>query len=406
MGGRTSRPRWRSGHPLAPELLPYVLAQVVRAALPRLGGASERHPLAPCPGCRAEGGAVLRMLDVLFAGLVDHRVQAAWRESVGLCLAHLRLALPRAGPDGAATLMAPAVPHLAALGHEDGLLGAVAGTDPDRPRRAAAAALPTGDEAGRGRPPPVLDELGDDLDVPACPVCLVGGRAERRFLEWLAGEQRGDPARLIAEGAALCPRHLGDLADVDRVPAVWAADLQRERAVHELDRLGRQLAGLPPRFPRPALGRRRAWDPEGPDRHAGGELPAFRHRRALFRAAVQPFVNTPTCPACRATSEAETRRSELLVAALALGPVAHHYEASHGFCLGHTLRLSRSPAGPLLTRIATGRAGVLAWELEEADRKRAWSARHQARGDESTAWRRAAVWLDGHVLLGGPPAWP
>jgi hypothetical protein len=54
-------------------------------------------------------------------------------------------------------------------------------------------------------------------------------------------------------------------------------------------------------------------------------------------------------------------------------------------------------------RLAARRAEILIAELEEAFRKRSWPNRHEARGPEMTAWRRAAALIDGSVFGGGPP---
>lgn len=54
-------------------------------------------------------------------------------------------------------------------------------------------------------------------------------------------------------------------------------------------------------------------------------------------------------------------------------------------------------------RVAMGSAQSLVSELEEAFRKRTWAGRHDARGPEMTAWRRAAALVDGRVYGGGTP---
>lgn len=77
---------------------------------------------------------------------------------------------------------------------------------------------------------------------------------------------------------------------------------------------------------------------------------------------------------------------------------AAYYE-SHGLCLRHAL----ARPDPTVREVLTARLGVLAWELDEGGRKSAWSSRHEGRGDETTAWLRAPVQLDGHAFLGAPP---
>jgi len=46
---------------------------------------------------------------------------------------------------------------------------------------------------------------------------------------------------------------------------------------------------------------------------------------------------------------------------------------------------------------------MLIAELTEAFRKNTWAYRHEARGPEMTAWRRAAAFLDGSVFCGSGP---
>jgi hypothetical protein len=57
----------------------------------------------------------------------------------------------------------------------------------------------------------------------------------------------------------------------------------------------------------------------------------------------------------------------------------------------------------VVRRVVLGHLEVVIAELDEASRKSAWSARHEASGPERTAWLRAAALLDGRVFLGGRP---
>jgi hypothetical protein len=49
------------------------------------------------------------------------------------------------------------------------------------------------------------------------------------------------------------------------------------------------------------------------------------------------------------------------------------------------------------------RAEMLIAELNEAFGKDTWARRHETRGPEMTAWRRAAAFLDGNVFCGYAP---
>jgi hypothetical protein len=75
-----------------------------------------------------------------------------------------------------------------------------------------------------------------------------------------------------------------------------------------------------------------------------------------------------------------------------------------GLCIRHvlTVRSADAVAGRKAAGVAAGRAARLIDELGEASRKATWAGRHEARGPEMTAWRRAAALLDGGVHGGGP----
>ena len=74
-------------------------------------------------------------------------------------------------------------------------------------------------------------------------------------------------------------------------------------------------------------------------------------------------------------------------------------------CVRHVLALQAAdPAAGRLAAAAAGRrAGALIDELTEAFQQGTWAFRHERRGPEMTAWRRAAAFLDGGVFGGSPP---
>jgi len=74
-------------------------------------------------------------------------------------------------------------------------------------------------------------------------------------------------------------------------------------------------------------------------------------------------------------------------------------------CVRHLLglRVLDPWAGHVTAGGAVERAELLIAELNEAFSKNTWARRHEARGPEMTAWRRAAVFLDGGVFCGCPP---
>ena len=79
-----------------------------------------------------------------------------------------------------------------------------------------------------------------------------------------------------------------------------------------------------------------------------------------------------------------------------------HDQAAAGRALG-TLRAAGTATGRAAADDAAWRAGALTEELTEAFQKGTWAFRHESRGTEMTAWRRAAAFLNGGVFGGGPP---
>ena len=82
---------------------------------------------------------------------------------------------------------------------------------------------------------------------------------------------------------------------------------------------------------------------------------------------------------------------------------------AHGWptpmCVQHLLGLRALDrrAAEAAARGAVERAGTLIAELDEAFGKGTWARRHETRGPEMTAWRRAAAFLNGGVFCGCPP---
>jgi hypothetical protein len=90
------------------------------------------------------------------------------------------------------------------------------------------------------------------------------------------------------------------------------------------------------------------------------------------------------------------------VLALADPGIASRYTRAHGLCLRHIGWVPDGEPLRLVVRQIQVRSNLMHWELEEAGRKENWTVRHERRGDESTAWYRAAGLLDGRVFLGTP----
>jgi hypothetical protein len=343
------------GQPGANIRLTAVYRYVIEAARDRLTGRAVR--LAACPACEHDDAAAGRALDTLLDGLADGSVRDRYRELGGLCVPHLRAAASARGRRRvviwlAGTMMAtlsarpPGLEWLAGQMDDDAEVRAVL-------RQAIPATV---------RP-------GSDV----CMACLAAARAERDHLAQVS--RAGGGLGQGTAGLLLCAGHLRDAAGLAGRGGVlsllaWQADCHAA----SLSR----MSAPPPRWT------------------AG--IPASWLQAARRRAA-----SPDDCAVCQAREDAGRRAVDGFPEVLRGSPLAHDRRAL--LCVRHLLGLRAADpwAGQVTARGAVERADVLIAELTEAFRKDTWAHRHEARGPEMTAWRRAAAFLDGSVFCGCPP---
>jgi len=377
------------GQPGAAARLTAVYRYLLQAAREQLGRPG-RHRLADCPACEHDQAAAGRALDTLLDGLPETGVWERYVQVGGLCWPHVRAAASLRGHRHALARIAQAM--AASTAGQRTSLDMLAGSpDHDAQERARLrAALPP---AGR-------------LVPGACPACLTAAQAELTGLTGLAraglpraagaGHRRREGAleaaiEATAEDAAgaasrqagcLCAGHLRDMALMhdghDGAPLGWEAEGQ---------------AAVLARLAQPPAWRR------------GGHPASWLGGR-------HPPAGGGECPVCRASERGAQRELErhrvALKAARAL-PASGARPASRPgqeLCVRHVLAVLASDpaAGRLAADDAVRHGGDLIGELTEAFRKGTWAFRHESRGVEMTAWRRAAAFLDGGVFGGGPPA--
>ncbi len=205
----------------------------------------------------------------------------------------------------------------------------------------------------------------------ACLTCLAAARSENDHLaQFLRTSERGGPDRTL-----LCAGHLADLV-------AYAG--QREAAALLAWQAGCLATGLT----------RHAGS--SPGRNLGGGPASWLHPRRRDAGA-------DGCPVCLTRENSMRRALDDLRASLrASYPTADRQVA---LCARHLLGLKAADpwAGHVTAPGAVERAQTLIAELNEAFSKNTWARRHEARGPEMTAWRRAAAFLDGGVFFGGPP---
>jgi hypothetical protein len=355
LGACARHTRALMGQPGAAARLTAGYRYVLQAARERLAGRETR--LAACPACEHDEAAASRGLEILLDGISEAGVQGRYLAVGGLCVPHMRAARRMRGHRHA---VAWVVQSMAA--HRPSLDLLVGGPDYDADERARLrATLPSGDRFPPG----------------TCPVCLTAAHAEVTGLVLAAGAGndscRGSAASEVPrQGRRLCPSHFRDAAlmgDGGQVAALLAVQADCQAA---------GLAGLA----RPS-----AWRSGGPAGWLrGGRFP----------------VLDDECAVCRARAQAAWQELQKFRAVPQVAPAP---EGAQMLCVRHVLalRAAAPAAGRAVAALAAERAGVLISELAEAFRKGTWASRHESRGPEADAWRRAAVFLDGGVFGGGPP---
>ena len=182
-----------------------------------------------------------------------------------------------------------------------------------------------------------------------CRACVMACRLERDAID----DPGSPPAGVVRAGpsAGLCPRHLRDACAGPDAAPVLAAEAERALA---------WLAGA-----------------ASPPRGFAGLAGRGRQRAAA-------------CPACGSAGTPGDQAARAVRATSDQPPQ---------MCLRHVIALrDRDPrSADRLVRSAGDRTRALLAELEEASRKRSWQHRHEPRGPEMTAWRRAATLVDGRV---------
>ncbi len=386
------------GQPGADSRLTVVYRHLLRAALTYL--AAGRSPRASCAACARCAAAADRALDTLLTGLREERIRERYRDLGGLCVPHVRAAAAVGGRHRATWLAQTALSRLRALPPGLGVLAGAGDADAAVRARLRARLPGTATDASRvGQMLARCEPAQDQFSIAGvCAVCLAAARAERDCLGQLidGAGHRNQPADQL-----LCADHLHDVwADVHDawpdgggvrpdVNAGCAASVSRgAEAAAAL--LAMQHEGS------------MAW--LGEIARARGGWAAIRplaQRRRTPRRAAGP----PRCVACQARAPAALLAAERVRQALRTPPAARGSPDVPALCVRHVLSLPKfdARAGEVAVRAAAGRADLLVAELEEAFRKRTWAHRHEARGDEMTAWRRAAAFTDGRVYGGGPP---
>ena len=384
------------GQPGADSRLTVVYRHLLRAARAYLNAG--KSPGRSCPACARCAAAADRALDTLLIGLREGQVRERYRDLGGLCVPHVRAAAALGGRRRAAWLAQTALSRLTARQCDLAVLAGDADLDAAVRARLRARLPGTASDAsrrgqalGQGEPPRGRPSIGG-----VCAVCLAAAGAERDCLaRVIDGPARGtQPA---GHWRPLCAGHLRDAwADLhDGWPdarGVWPDMGDGGAAMSGISRRAEAAASLL------ALQREgsMAWLREIASPPGGW---AAINPLALRRRGLRGAAGPPGCEVCQARAAAAVLAAERLRQALRTPPAARGSVDPLAPCLRHVLLLRKVDlrAGEVAVRAAAGRADLLVAELEQAFRKRTWAHRHEARGNEITAWRRAAAFADGAV---------
>lgn len=227
-----------------------------------------------------------------------------------------------------------------------------------------------------------------------CPICREQRRARAEWLRWLCthGEHHGDPTNLLPT----CAEHVWELvrvgsADVARLIVLRSCDRAAEKLHHIMAALRN-----PPPPPRSCIGRIVA--------------PLFDTSRRRLAAAHRSLSYESACPLCYRLETAEERSLALFLRLLEQRRGVNLYELGPGLCVKHFARALRGSTSvritDLLVAIEHAKLSLLAWEIEEYQRKVAWQCRPEARGGENTVWRRALLKVSGSAAFPLRPCGP
>lgn len=324
------------------------LAPVYRHVLTgvRVRLAGRTMSIAACPACRHDDAAADRALDTLLDGLADARALRLCQDLGGVCLPHLRAAAEHGPRRIVVSLAATLRVTLAACpaGYEW-----LAGTDYDAETRVTLRRT--------------LLKSRSLLPGP-CGVCQAAARAERDSLAHVTGPNLDSPD----DGRPLCAAHLADVVALISAGQRHALLVRQSRSL-AAGRRPRERSGSPR-----LADRLRPWERQS----RSDDCPVCHESRG---AALRALGSA--CRAVRGTSAAAQQHPAV--------------------CVRHQviLRSTDRRASQALRNDSIAAADELIRELAEAFELSTWAGRRDpVQAPESTAWRRAAAFLNGGVFAG------
>ncbi|MHB1417604.1 MAG: DUF6062 family protein [Chloroflexota bacterium] len=366
--------------------------QQLTAALRRPGRAAalaERMaPEGECLACLQLDGSAHRYVDTLLAHLAEEELRERYLASHGLCLPHLRQALPRAETtEEVQLLVEPVAGRLAALAsasspEREAIIQMLVGAEGALPNFATLGRARLADDAG-----PMVAEAAVPPAEPhgdGCPICIGVQAAVDAYLRRmaLAVDEEMAVTTVAAQTRGLCNRHAWGLARLlpahaadARWPIVAAAAsevLQRSSATQEAT-----AAPSPYRTLR-LLGQ----CPPGPG-----------------AALAESLAPRAPCPACQLEAVTERHLVEQLLGNSPFRSPDGQGKQQGGLCLPHfILALRPAASGKERSALVKAQAGIyrlLIADLREYVRKRDYRFAHERPAEEADSPERAVAWVVG-----------
>ncbi|HEY3993823.1 MAG TPA: DUF6062 family protein [Ktedonobacteraceae bacterium] len=231
------------------------------------------------------------------------------------------------------------------------------------------------------------DALLQACEREGCPICLVTLERMERVMDFWQYEWASEwkNRQVLIHSKGFCSRHTWQLTQMTNVPAPFALAMVYRSVLpdvlEEIERDLEQVKGARGSGHKPfwkKLWRRKREQPEQAD-------------TAIFFSG---------CPFCQRQRETEQALLQELLLMLSFEEFQAKLRASTGFCLPHLTQIVRAAMNDaqrtILLDVQRACLQRNLGELDELVRKHDYRFLQEPRGDEMTAWRRAAELLVGN----------
>jgi hypothetical protein len=211
-----------------------------------------------------------------------------------------------------------------------------------------------------------------------CPICFEIHRARREWYEWIDARARTDEH--LDDLLPSCAFHSWEL--VRTCSPATAKSVAVNLCEQLIDDLCRAMTALSIET------KRKTW------------LERLVQTSSRIRNRPRPIhFRSRSCPVCYRQAVAEERTILLLMTLLGDRAAQSDYEYGSGLCVRHLASALHRREGNVhsefLISAEQTKLSLLAWEIDERQRKSAYQWRPEALGPEETAWRRAVEKVSG-----------